>query len=71
MSSFNSTVIVLLDITIESDVVVNIFSLDFPRVAMAQPVVRRLDLVTIDDSLFKDTIIISDTVSPSGNLKSG
>jgi len=55
----------LADISVEFDWAVDIKSFDFPRISVVQPVVRYLNLVTILDQLSEDTIVISNTVSPS------
>lgn len=55
----------LLDMSIESDWVLDIESLNLPWVALSQPEVWLFSLVTILDQLFEDSIGISDTISPS------
>lgn len=69
MSTFNSTVVVFFNVSIKSYLIGDVSSLNFPRISLAKPEVRRLDLVSINDSLFKDTIVVSDTVTPSWDFQ--
>jgi len=65
VSSFNTTIVVLSDVTIESYLIGDVSAFNFPRVAPAEPVVWCLHLVAINDALLEDTIVISDAVTPS------
>ena len=56
------------DMTIELNVHSDIVPGEFPRVEV-QPIVRYLDLISVDDFLFKDTIPITQTVSPGGIIQ--
>jgi len=58
------------NISTESNRVHNIGSFDFPWVSMFKPVVWNFNLFAILNHLFKYSIIISDTISPSRNFKS-
>jgi hypothetical protein len=41
-------------------------SFNFPRISMVQPKIRNLNLVTILNQLFENSIIIPNSISPSG-----
>ena len=71
VGSLGVTVLVLVGDTIESNLVSDILSLNLPWVSVVKPKIRNFSLVTILDDLLENTIIVSDTISPSWNLKSG
>mmetsp|Transcript_101606 Transcript_101606/g.140414 ORF Transcript_101606/g.140414 Transcript_101606/m.140414 type:complete len:202 (+) Transcript_101606:1511-2116(+) len=62
---------VLSHVTVETNRVSYIRALNFPRVSILQPEVRNFNLVTILDLLLEDSVFVSNTVTPSRNLKSG
>ena len=41
-------------------------SLDFPRVSVAEPVVRLLDLVAVDDLLAENAVVVADPIAIGG-----
>ncbi len=49
--------------------VLYINTLDLPRIAITQPIVRNLDLKTILNHLFENAIIISYTIAPSRQVQ--
>lgn len=49
--------------SIETNWVRNIQTLNFPRVTLGQPVVRALHLLVVSDKLFEDAEAVSDSVS--------
>lgn len=53
------------------NLVLHVNSLDLPRVAIAEPVVRDFDLVAILDNLLKNSVIVADAVSPCGIVQGG
>jgi len=58
-----------LAVAVESDLIRHILSFDLPRVAVVEPEVGNLNLVTIFNGLFKDTIIVANTITPSRNVE--
>lgn len=71
VSSLYSSVLVLLDVTVEANLVGDVGSLNLPRVASGEPVVGLLHLVAIYDSLLEDTVVVPDTIAPGRDFKSG
>ena len=69
--SLSATLVVLSDTTIEPHWVHNVGSLDLPWVALLEPEIWDLDLAAIDDLLLEDTVVVSDSVAPSWQLKGG
>jgi len=53
------------------DLVLHVHPLDLPRVAVAEPVVRNLDLVAVLDDLLEDAVVVSDAVAPGWQVESG
>src|SRR5262249_43973444 len=45
-------------------------SRDFPRVAVAEPAVRHLDLSSVDDPLMEDAVVVAKAVSVAGIAES-
>jgi hypothetical protein len=53
------------------DLVLNIDTLDLPRVAVLKPVVRDLDLGAVLDDLAEDAVLVADPVAPGRVVESG
>ena len=53
----------LLDTSAKAHLVARIVALKLPRVAVLQPVVRRLFLAPVDDVLFEHTVVVANTVA--------
>ena len=53
------------------DLVLNIDTLDLPRVAVLKPVVRDLDLGAVLDDLAEDAVLVADPVSPGWVVEGG
>ena len=51
--------------------VLDVDSFDLPRVAVAKPEIRDLDLAAILDDLFEDTVVVTDAVAPSWVVQGG
>lgn len=64
-ASLDSSIVVLSHMAVESNLIGDVGSLDFPRVTSAQPVIRWLYLIPVNDSLLEYTIIVSNTITPS------
>ena len=71
VGSLLTTILILIRRAIESNLVCDILSLDFPRVSTVEPEIGDFNLVSILNSLLKDTELVPDTVSPGWNLKRG
>lgn len=71
LGSLSVAILVLLRVTVETNLVGDILALNFPRVAVVQPEVRNLYLITILDLLLENTVVISNTITPSRDLKGG
>ena len=56
------------DITVELNVYGDVMSGKFPRVEV-QPIVRDLYLKTVDDFLLKDTVSVTQAISPGGVIQ--
>ena len=65
------TIPVGVGVAIEPNLVGDILPLNLPWITLSQPKIRNLTLVTIFKGLSEDTILISNTVAPGRNLKSG
>jgi hypothetical protein len=59
------------DTTVEAHFVLDVNSLYLPRVAITEPKIGHLYLVTLLDDLFEDTVVITNAVAPSGVVESG
>jgi hypothetical protein len=57
--------------TIESNLVLDILSLNLPWVSMVEPVIWNFDLISIPDDLLENTVLIPDTVAPGWDLQGG
>ena len=53
----------------EADVYGLIYSLDFPGIAVDQPVVRKLYLLAVDDALVEQPVLVADAASVSRQLQ--
>ncbi len=51
--------------------VLNVNSLNFPRVSVFKPIIGNFNLVAIFDDLSENTIFISDSITPGGIIESG
>jgi len=51
--------------------IVDITTADLPRIALVQPVVRKLSLLTVDDGLLEHTELVTDTITPSRIVEGG
>ena len=60
----------LADMAVELHWAIDIKSFDFPRISVIKPVVRHLYLVTILNQLSENTIVVSDAIPPSWEVKS-
>ena len=68
--SLNSFVIYSFSyLAVEMNLVFNVDTLDFPRISVTQPIIWNLNLKTVFDNLLKDSVVISDTISPSRIVK--
>lgn len=68
--SLNSFVIYSFSyLAIEMNFIFNVNTLDLPRISVTQPIIWNLNLKTVFDNLLKDSIVISDTISPSRIVK--
>lgn len=67
-SSLNVTILIFLNMTIESDRIYNIISFNFPGISSCKPEIWILDLITIFNLLLKNAIVISNTVAPCWNF---
>lgn len=63
-------VLVLADMSVELDVDSNVMSRELPRVEI-KPVIRNLHLVSIDDLLLEDTILVPQSITPSRVIEGG
>ena len=52
------------DLTVKFDLVFHINSLDLPRVAVAEPIIRYFYLISILDQLLENAVVIANAVSP-------
>jgi len=68
---FVSTVVVLLGVATETDFVLDINSFNFKWVTMSEPIIWRFNLSSVDDLLFENTVMVSDTITPTWIVKSG
>jgi hypothetical protein len=59
------------DAAAEMDFELGFGALDFPGIAVAQPVVGFLDLVAVADFLAEDAVIVADAVAVAGKLEGG
>ena len=71
LSSLSRAILPLLRVTEESDLVLHVLSLYFPWVSMVQPEIWDFDLVAIFNDLLENSVLVSDTVSPSWDFESG
>ena len=69
-SSLNATVFELSDVTVEAHGVDDIRALNLPWIAELEPVVGDFNLLSVDNLLFEDSIIVADTIAPSRDLHS-
>jgi hypothetical protein len=53
------------DFSVKVNFILDIHTLNFPRVSVTQPVIRHLNLEAIFNDLLEDSIIVSYTVTPS------
>ena len=53
----------------EIDRISEVRSGDFPRVAVTEPVVGLLELITVSDLLAEDSVVVSDSVAEGGDFK--
>lgn len=67
--SLGGSILVLLRVTIESNLVLDILSLNLPWVSVIKPKIWNFDLVTISNNLLENSVLISDTISPCWNLE--
>lgn len=51
--------------------VVDVLSFDFERRSVGEPVVWNLNLESVNNVLFEDTVIVPESVTPSWEVKSG
>lgn len=71
VSSLGITIPVSIRLTIEPNLIGDILPLDLPGVALSEPKIRNLNLISIYEGLSEDTVLISNTIAPSWNLKGG
>lgn len=71
LGSLGVAILVLLRGTVETNLIRDVLALNLPRVAVVQPKIGNLDLVTILNLLLKDAVVVSNTVAPGGDLESG
>ena len=63
-------VIVFFNSPVEFDNMLNVLSFNFPwTLTSFEPIVWNLYLISLDDSLLKHSIIVSDSVTPSRDIK--
>lgn len=67
--SLGVTVLVLVGDTIESNIIGNILSFDLPWVSVIKPKVWNFSLISIFNDLLENTIVVSNTITPSWNFK--
>jgi hypothetical protein len=71
VGSLGVTVLVFVRNTIESNLIGDILSLNLPWISMIQPKVRNFSLISISNNLLENTVIVSNTISPSWNFEGG
>ena len=55
-------------LAIEVNLIIDILTFDFERVAIFQPIIWDLHLASIDNFLLKNAIIVPDSIAPGRNL---
>jgi len=59
----------LSDPSAEPDGDFNVVTRDFPRIVKSQPVIREFCLISIDDLLFKDSVVVANSIAHGGDGK--
>jgi hypothetical protein len=69
VSSLGVTILVLVGDTIESNLIGNILSFDLPWVSVIKPKVWNFSLISIFNDLLENTVVVSNTITPSWNFE--
>ena len=69
--SLGTTILVLVRVAVEPDLIRDVLPLDFPWVSTIEPEIWDFNLVSIFDGLLKDTKLVPNTVTPCWNFKCG
>jgi len=69
VGSLGVTVLVLVGDTIESNMIGNILSFDLPWVSVIEPEIWNFGLISIFNNLLENTVVVSNTITPSWNFK--
>jgi len=71
LSALDTVIIVLAYMTEKANRVGDIRTFDLPRIAKLFPVVRYFLLAAFVNDLLENSVVVADTIAPSGNLHSG
>lgn len=71
VGSLGTAIHVFLGVSVESNIIDDILSLNLPRVTLVEPEIWDLTLISILDDLLEDTVVVSNTISDSWDLEGG